>query len=258
MTNNVSDSFDTCGPLYQEMPKFLRETDYNDITDNKHTVWQQAFQTSLGPFQWFANHLQELENFNNYMAARRQAAETWLSVYPVEEETKDWNPELPVYVNIGGSIGHQCAEFKQKYPHVPGRVILQDLQHSIDHALQTPGVENMVHNFFQPQPVKGAKFYFLRTVLHDHPDERVKLILRNTKEAMSKDSVLLIDEMVLPDTGVHSHIAAVDLTMMSACAGGERTESHWRSLLESVGLKLIDKFTYKPAVYETVMKAVPV
>lgn len=60
------------------------------------------------------------------MATRRDAAETWLSVYPVEDETKGWHPEAPVYVNIGVGIGHQCAEFKARYLQVPGRVISLD------------------------------------------------------------------------------------------------------------------------------------
>lgn len=89
------------------------------------------------------------------MAARRKGMPTWLSVYPVEQYTEAWKPETPVYVDIGGGIGHQCAEFKAKYPNLPGRVILQDLPYSIENALSTPGVENMVHDFFQPQPIRG-------------------------------------------------------------------------------------------------------
>jgi hypothetical protein len=91
------------------------------------------------------------------MALRRGPEKSWLSVYPVEEEAKQRSdlPDAPLYVNIGGSIGHQCAQFKEKYPDLPGRVVLQDLPHSVDNALQTPGVENMAHNFFDPQPLKG-------------------------------------------------------------------------------------------------------
>ena len=103
----------------------------------------------------------------------------------------------------------------------------------------------------------GAKFYFLRGVLHNHPDERVRLILLNIKIAMGKDSVLLIDEMVLPDTQVDWHVTSIDLTMMCAFAARERTETQWNAILESVGLKLVKKLTYKPSVYESVMATVP-
>lgn len=97
------------------------------------------------------------------MASRRRPELSWLSVYPVREElaTGKWeagaNTESTraVYVNIGGGIGHQCAEFKDKYADVPGRVVLQDLAHSIAKAQSAPGVENMIHDFFDEQPVKG-------------------------------------------------------------------------------------------------------
>lgn len=154
-------SFETIGPLYQEMPRFLKKTKYQNPSDHYHSVFQDAWKTELGAFEWFKYHPMNLEYFNQYMAFRREGAETWLSVYPVEEEAKLWDPEAPVFVNVGGGIGHQCAEFKAHYPQVAGRVILQDLPHTIDRALQTPGVENMAHNFFESQPIRGI-YYFLK------------------------------------------------------------------------------------------------
>ena len=55
------------------------------------------------------------------MALRRGPNVSWLSVYLIEEETKDWDPAGLAYVNIGGGIGHQCAQFKERFAHVPGR-----------------------------------------------------------------------------------------------------------------------------------------
>ena len=140
--------------MYQELPKFLAKTKYQNITDNTKTVLQDAWKTDVPAFIWFPQHPEAYAYFNQYMASRREGG-TWLSVYPVDEETKGWDPEAPVYVDMGGGIGHQCAELKAKYPELPGRVILQDLPYCIDHALPTPGVESTVHDIFQPQPVKG-------------------------------------------------------------------------------------------------------
>ena len=137
----------------------MKKIGYQNVEENYHTVFQDAWKTELGAFEWFDHHPNNLDYFNQYMASRREGAETWLSVYPVEAEAKTWDSEALVYVNIGGSIGHQCAEFKAKYPQLPGRVINQDLSHSIDKALRTPGVENMVHDFFQPQPIKGISHF---------------------------------------------------------------------------------------------------
>lgn len=190
------------------------------------------------------------------MALRRRPEHTWLSVYPVERELQDWDAQgntKAVYVNIGGGIGHQCKQFKEKYPEVPGRVILQDLPHSMSAALQTPGVENMGHDFFQPQPIRDAKFYFMRGVLHDHPPQQVRKILEQTKAAMGPESVLLIDEMILPETGTSLMAASIDMTMLAALAGMERTEAQWRETLAEAGLELVGTFVYAPLHYEAVM-----
>jgi demethylsterigmatocystin 6-O-methyltransferase len=96
----------------------------------------------------------------------------------------------------------------------------------------------------------------MRAVLHDWPDHLARKMLSHIKAAMSKDSVLLIDEMVLPDVAVYSHVAAIDLAMMCATGSTERTESQWKTLFSEEGLELVDIRTYKPTSYESVMKVV--
>jgi hypothetical protein len=90
-------------------------------------------------------------------------------------------------------------------------------------------------------------------VLHNHPDHKVELFLKNIIAAMSPDSVILLDELVLPETGVSAYAAGMDLTMMAAFAAMERSESQWRKLLEKVGLKLVKTYPYNPLSYEAVM-----
>ena len=124
-----------------------------------HTVIQDAFDLKEGDqgFDWLRNNPNLLELFQKFMSIRRQGPqETWLSIYPVEEETRSWDPEKAVYVNVGGNVGMQNAEFKAKYPNVPGRVILQDRQENIAKAIQTTGVENIPYDFFTPQFIKGT------------------------------------------------------------------------------------------------------
>ena len=150
-------SFDTVGPMYQGLPAFLAETNYQNITDNDHTVHHKAWNTDISAFAWLSQHPEKFTNFNQYMAARRHTESTWLSVYPIQDETQGWKLDEPVFVDIGGGIGHQCVELKSRYPELPGRIILQDLAHCIDEATLTPGVETMVHDLFQPQPIRGTK-----------------------------------------------------------------------------------------------------
>lgn len=222
---------------------FLKRTKYKNPTNELHTAFQDAWKTPLYAFQWFGETSGHLSFFNDYMAHRRQPEVSWMSVFPVACEIQGWeadNQDKVVYVNIGGGIGHQCRQFKEKYPGVPGRVVLQDLEHSIDKALSTPGVENMTHNFFEPQPITSivnlckltrnpdAKFYFPRCVLHDHPPHQVRKILEQTKAVMGIDSILLVDERILPETRVSLMAASNDMTMLTALVGMERTEAQWR------------------------------
>ncbi|KAF2651751.1 S-adenosyl-L-methionine-dependent methyltransferase [Lophiostoma macrostomum CBS 122681] len=258
LTENVAAAginhyFATVAPQYQALPTFLERTQYKNPRDEKHTVFQDAWSTKLHGFEWFSEHPKNLAYFNDFMASRRPSDLSWISVYPVTEEVKDCDPEQPLYVNIGGGVGHQCAQFKERYPDIPGRIVLQDLSHSIANALPTPGVENIVHNFFEPQPIKGSKFYFMRGVFHNHPDHQVLKLLRNTKEAMAPDSILLIDEMILPGVGAHIDAVTMDITMLAAFAGMERTESQWRSIIGQAGLRLVRTYEYNPVSHESVM-----
>jgi demethylsterigmatocystin 6-O-methyltransferase len=103
----------------------------------------------------------------------------------------------------------------------------------------------------------GAKFYYLRTVLHDYPDEKCIAILQNLIPAMDKDSRILIDEMVLPNSGVHWQVTSVDLTMMACLGSQERTKEQWYMLLDKAGLKILKIYTYHSPLHNSVMVVVP-
>jgi hypothetical protein len=95
----------------------------------------------------------------------------------------------------------------------------------------------------------------MRGVLHDHPEHKAREILERTKQAMDPGySVLLMDEMILPETGASFDAAAIDLTMLSATAGLERTEEQWGEFCVSVGLELVRTWVYNEPSYEGVMQ----
>ncbi|KAK8054934.1 hypothetical protein PG993_000161 [Apiospora rasikravindrae] len=246
--------WDLVSKEYQALPEFLKKNGYRNPTDETDTALMMGWDTKKPPFQIMLDVPNAMEDFHQYMALRRDVTLSWLSVYPVRDVTAGLtDPDRPLYVNVGGGIGHQCAEFRAQYPNIPGRVINQDLPDTVERGIQAEGVEHMAHDFFQPQPVKGAKIYFMRGVPHDHPPHKVRVLFQQIAAAMAPDSVLLVDETVLPATGV-SHIAAcVDLTMMGIAAM-ERTEAEWRALAESAGLELVRLYTYNALDNETVME----
>ncbi|MCJ1268551.1 hypothetical protein MMC22_008439 [Lobaria immixta] len=248
--------FDIVGPAFQELPNFLEQHALCNHTEIKWTVFQTAWKTQLPAFLWYEKRPEAFGYFNEYMASRREGKPTWLSVYPVEDETKGWNAKAPVFVDIGGGVGHQCVEFRKMYPKVPGRVILLDLSKPIDDARPAPDVERHVYDFFRPQPFRDAKFYYMRNILHDYPDDKCRTILRNTMMAMGKDSKIIIDEMVLPDSNVSWQATQVDLTMFCRHAAMERTQTQWQTLLDSVGLEIENTYVYTAEVHESVLVAV--
>ncbi|KAI9147620.1 S-adenosyl-L-methionine-dependent methyltransferase [Paramyrothecium foliicola] len=256
--SGISHCFETVGPLYQNLPSYFLANTYQNPQSPTTTVFQQAFETSDPCFRYLgAKRHDLLDIFNKYMEKRRDAEISWLSVYPVAKHlVGDGVRERIAFVDVGGGVGHQCNYLLEKFPKLSGRVVLQDLPHTIKKVedKNTPGVKKMSHDFFEKQPVSGAKFYYLRGVCHNHPDHKVKLLLGRLRDAMAEDSILILDEWVLPDLGVNSYAASMDLVMMAACAGGERTDAQWHEILEETALKLEKKYVYNKVNYESVLE----
>lgn len=62
------------------------------------------------------------------MTVQREGKTVWLDELPVETEfCEDVKPEMSLFVDIGGNLGHHCDLVKAGCPEVTGRVILQDL-----------------------------------------------------------------------------------------------------------------------------------
>lgn len=131
-----------------------------NITDNTCAPAQIAFKTDIPYFYWIQEQPRLINYFGEFMVGQRGEMPSWLSKYPIEEETKDWDPKEPVFVDVGGGFGHKCLELRTEKPNVPGRVILQELNHAIENALPMKDVELEVHDFFTPQTVKGLLNFY--------------------------------------------------------------------------------------------------
>ena len=113
---------------------------------------------------------------------------------------------------------------------------------------------------FQPandDTVTGSQYYYLRTVLHDWNDRDAETILRNQVAAMAPGSKILIDEMVLPNEGVHWWSACLDLHMYIMLGSLERNERQWQALLDKAGLRLVEIKTYSPVMRHSIIVAEP-
>lgn len=252
--------FDNCGPVFQALPAFLAKTKYQDITDADHTAFQEAFPTDLPAFMWLPSQPERFGPLQQVMTVQGAMGVPWFTVFPFERELEGFDGQC-VLVDVGGGFGHQCTALLNAFPQLKDKLVLQDLPQTLAQlppGITIPGgIEAVGHDFFQEQPVKGARFYYLRQVLHDWPDEKCIAILKQLVTASGPQSQILIDEMVLPDTGVTWEAATIDLTMMSSLGSRERTIKEWTNLLDQASLKIQEVYTYLPRRQDSIIQAVP-
>ena len=149
-------SHDLIMPCVQALTAFLAETEYQNPTDGSKCAFQKAHKTDLAPFLWVQDKPAYRDNFALWIGASREGQKNFLDVFPFETKVaRNTRPDRPIFVDIGGGIGHQCLAFKSRFPDSPGRVILQDLPAVIAQAIPIQGVEAMAHDFMVEQPVKG-------------------------------------------------------------------------------------------------------
>ncbi|KAB5533539.1 S-adenosyl-L-methionine-dependent methyltransferase [Coniochaeta sp. 2T2.1] len=165
---------------------------------------------------------------------------------------------IPLVVDVGGNTGIDITHVLNAQPDLPaGALVLQDLPEMIAKAkaIVDPKITAMAHDFFTPQPVKGARAYFMHAVLHDWPDEKATQLLQNTRDAMVKGySKLFVYDIVLPPTGASISQTTMDVNMMSLLSASERTKSQWEKLLNGAGFRIVN-FWPDPQEYEMLIEA---
>ncbi|KAL4804202.1 S-adenosyl-L-methionine-dependent methyltransferase [Aspergillus unguis] len=235
------------------LPAFLKKTNYRNPTSASDTAFSLGYNSELDFFQHVQREPITARQFNNHMGVYAQGRARWMDpgFYPVQEqliEGANITKDDVLLVDVGGSFGHDLLEFHRKWPGVPGRLVLQDLEQVVASVKDLPSIEVTGHDFFTEQPVKGARAYYMHSVLHDWPDEQCFKILAKLVAAMKPGySKLLVNENVIPDTGAYWETTSLDLIMMQIGAA-ERTERQWHTLLESAGLKIIKIWTAQRGV----------
>nr|POE49051.1 demethylsterigmatocystin 6-o-methyltransferase [Quercus suber] len=236
------------------MPDWLATLHYQRPIDHTRTAFQVAHNTNNLVFEWAMAHPDKFHDFNLWMAVQRDGMASWLDAFPVERFTQDSNdPRNALLVDIGGGIGHQCAALSAHLPDLGRSIVLQDIGPAIAQAIKAPGVEAMVADFWVEQPVKNASFYYLRNVLHDYEDKKCVELLQIQRRAMSKESVFLIDEIIMPDTKAQFAPSAQDIALMASLAAIERNKDQWKRLFDAAGLVLRETFTYSRELGYSVM-----
>lgn len=224
------------------LPEFLEKTGWKNPEDYNNSAFHLGANTKLGLWEYLAADPEKHQAFNN--GQRSQATvKTFDSSYPFEAELNEKPVEEGdvVLVDVGGGRGHALERVKQRFPGLKGRLVLQDQDPVIKDAISgglSAEIEPQVASFFEPNPVRNARAYFFRRVLHDWSDPVCKTILSNTVISMGPESKLLIAEYEVPAVGAPAKLTLQDINMMGL-SGTERTEKQWSDLLDSAGAKLV-------------------
>ncbi|POS80295.1 hypothetical protein DHEL01_v201311 [Diaporthe helianthi] len=180
-----------------------------------------------------------------------------------------WATVLPrdaTVVDVGGSRGHFVRDLGLMNPLF--RVVVQDLPRVVEGLAGefggdgggegggrgggvTGNVTYQAHDFFNEQPVVGADVYFLRHVMHNHPDEECVAILRALLPALRGGGRVLVSEYVVPPAGELTGglstkaMRQMDLMTMALFNAKERTRDEYAVLFERASERLVLKGTHQ-------------
>ena len=194
--------------------------------------------------------------FANMMHLYTDAKPPWVDVYPTERILEGAKPGRALVVDLGGGVGYDIEKMRAKHPDVPaGSLILEDVSNVLENAKIQAPVVTQECDLFKPQPVIGARVYYLHAVTHNWPDAKVVEILKNIAMAMEKGySKILLYDMVIVKKNPHPRMPTSDLVMMmSLPSASERTEDTWYQIAKDAGLT-VAKIWSAPEAVESIIE----
>ncbi len=183
-------------------------------------------------FEWLEDVPELAAVFNDGMTAISKM-ET-----PVVVAAYDFSP-FGTIVDVGGGHGLLLSAILRQAP--DSRGILFDAESVVEGApavLEPAGVSarctTVAGSFFESVPA-GGDAYVLKHIIHDWDDEKSLQILRNVRAAMNPGAKVLIIEAVVPDDDREHLSKLLDLEMLVAATGRERTGGGVRRVVAAGG-----------------------
>jgi len=185
-------------------------------------------------FEYLETDRDLAEVFNNAMTAvSAMAIETLMPAYDFSR--------FKTIVDVGGGHGALLAAVLQQATDAQG--VLFDLPSVVAGAgsvLDAAGVSDRITvtggSFFEAVP-EGGDAYLLKTIIHDWDEDSALVILRNIRKAIDPAGTLALIEMVLPEGTAHHPGMLLDLEMLVAAGGQERTGAQYADLLARAGFR---------------------
>lgn len=162
-------------------------------------------------------------------------------------------------VDVGGGRGSLLCGLLARHPEARG--ILFDLPEIADAPdaawLARPQADRISPwsgDFFRSVPV--ADLYLLKGVLSEWTDAHCRVILRTIRAATLPQGRVAIADFVMPDHAQPDAAHLMDLDMMAAAGGRERSLAEYRELFRVTGFRL-ERATPLPSQF-SVIEAVAV
>ena len=186
-------------------------------------------------FDWVANQPELGEVFNQAM--------TNFSELAVDAVTATYDfTGYRTIVDVAGGHGRLLAGILAATPTATG--VLFDLPHVVAGAqplLCKHGVAERVRilegSFFDAVPECGD-LYVLKNIIHDWPDDKAQQILKTLRAATRTGTTVLLVECVIPPHDRDFVAKWMDLEMLVANAGRERTGDEYQNLLQQAGFHM--------------------
>ncbi|KAL9079180.1 MAG: hypothetical protein Q9157_001931 [Trypethelium eluteriae] len=221
-------------------------------TKNNETAYNLAMNTNLSFFDHLKADPELSAEFGKYMESQ-SIVHAGASVQHLLKGL-DWAAlGKAKVVDVGGNSGTAALALAREFPEL--RFVVEDLSEPIRNAqaqakslpAEIAGrIDFLEHDFFTPQPVKGADVYLLRLIIHDWPDADAVRILKALARVMKEGSRIVIMDMVLPRPGTSSialeaALRQKDLTMRQVVNAKEREVEDWQALVRKVdeGLRIV-------------------
>ena len=208
--------------------------------------------TGLTSWEYRQEHPEMGKHFNKHM--------TFFSSYLAQMFLDNYDfSAFKSIVDIGGGQGSLLASILKVYPLIHGVLLeIPSVAEQAKDYLMELGLssrsEIIVGNAFEAIP-SGYDAYIMKYVLHNWSDEEAYQILQKCREAFPDHGKLIIFETVMILGNEPDSNKWIDLHMMVALGGRERTAEEFEELLSRANFKMT-KVTSLPA--SGIIEAVPV
>ena len=237
----------TAEPLRSDVPDSLRDIAIFWGEDWHWEVWGKVLHSvRTGKSAWAQTHGAEVFSFfeKNPEAGQifNRAMSSFSSVATdAVVDAYDFGG-IETLVDIAGGYGRMLTGILEANPKMRG--VLFDLPSVIAGArtqvaasTAAERVEFVDGDFFASVP-EGADAYIMKSIIHDWDDERALAILQTIKQAMKPSSRVLLVEAIIAEGNKQDFGKLLDIEMLVAPGGKERTANEYRELFARAGLKL--------------------